>query len=120
MLASQASGATIGSHTLTHQFLDNIPVEAVQRELQYSKHELQRMLGKDIIAFAYPSGIYTDEVIQMVKEAGYALAFTTDEGINYTDANLHKLKRINIWDDFVCNNTGQFSASLTLWRLLIS
>ncbi|HAZ13633.1 MAG: hypothetical protein A2X86_13955 [Bdellovibrionales bacterium GWA2_49_15] len=116
----ESKGCTVGSHTVTHNFLDKIPPAAVKAELFESKAQLQEITGKVITAFAYPAGLYNLEVIKQVQECGYVLGFTTKEGTNYGQQNYLELSRINIWDGFVCNDTGRFSPSLALWRLFIS
>ena len=44
-------------------------------------------------AFAYPFGIYTDENIDWLTEAGFKLAFTSEEGTNTKVTNPYKLHR---------------------------
>ncbi len=44
-------------------------------------------------AFAYPFGIYTEENISWLKEAGFLLAFTSEEGINDKTTNPYRLHR---------------------------
>lgn len=43
--------------------------------------------------FAYPFGIYTDENIHWLKEAGFRLAFTSEGGTNTRDTDPFKLHR---------------------------
>ncbi|MBI2521717.1 MAG: polysaccharide deacetylase family protein [Bdellovibrio sp.] len=119
LLEFEATGSTIGSHTMTHRFLTKIPIHEVREELCQSKSDLELNVNKRVIAFAYPSGMHNQEIVQEVKKAGYSLAFTTISGVNTAETSLFELKRINIWDNFVCDKSGDFSASLTLWRLLL-
>lgn len=44
-------------------------------------------------AFAYPFGIYTDENIAWLREAGFLLAFTSVEGTNTRETDPYKLHR---------------------------
>ena len=48
----------------------------LRKEVIGSKLELEKRLGIKANVFAYPFGIYNDKVRQLVKEAGYAAAFT--------------------------------------------
>ncbi len=118
LLELKKNGYTVGSHTVTHQFLNEIPESDIRMELRRSKQKLEKAIGTSIDTFAYPAGIYNSDVVRMVKESGYLTAFTTQMGCNSKNVNLLEIKRINIWDDFVCDNRGKFSASLTLWRLM--
>ncbi|MBS4538386.1 polysaccharide deacetylase family protein [Clostridium sp. D2Q-11] len=47
-------------------------------------------------AFAYPFGVYTDENIDWLKEEGFMLAFTSEEGKNTKETNPYKLHRDGI------------------------
>ncbi|NJD03219.1 MAG: hypothetical protein FIA99_11660 [Ruminiclostridium sp.] len=44
-------------------------------------------------AYAYPFGIFTDEIIQWLKESGFRLAFTTAGGKNTAAADPYKIQR---------------------------
>lgn len=50
--------------------------------------------------FAYPFGIYTDENIDWMKEAGFLLAFTSVGGINTKITNPYKLHRNGVLLDY--------------------
>ena len=43
--------------------------------------------------FAYPFGIYTDKNIEWLKEAGFLIAFTSEEGMNTKSTDPFKLYR---------------------------
>jgi len=109
---------SIGSHTVTHEFLNLVPSSEVISELSKSKRVLEEITKRKIISFAYPSGIYTSEITDLVREAGYSFAFTTEHGANHNADDSLRLRRININDDFVCDDYGHFSHALTYWRLL--
>src|ERR1700691_3986057 len=50
------AGMSVGAHTLTHPVLSLCSDEAARCEIQGSKTELERVLGKPVWAFAYPFG----------------------------------------------------------------
>lgn len=50
---------------------------------------------KDV--YAYPFGIYTDEIIQWLKESGFKLAFTTAGGNNTIGIDPYKIRRNGIF-----------------------
>lgn len=60
---------SIGAHTLTHPDLTKLAPEELRHELEASRAVLNTE------AFAYPYGIYNEEVISAVKKAGYKAAF---------------------------------------------
>ena len=109
----------IGSHTGNHQFLTSISEKDVKNELEHSKEVLENHLNKEVSCFSYPGGKYNEKTAQLVGEAGYACAFTSDQGLNSLNGNLYKLKRINISDDDLINSKGFFSKAVTAWFLFL-
>jgi len=113
------AGVEIGSHTVSHRFLSTLPDAEVMIEITESKKKLENFLNNEVSCFSYPGGKYTVKIVEMVKEAEYQCAFTTDIGLNSYDNDPYKLKRINIWDGTVANVKGKFSKSLTAWNLFL-
>ncbi|MFZ5801803.1 MAG: polysaccharide deacetylase family protein [Candidatus Omnitrophota bacterium] len=68
---------TIGSHSQTHPVLSELGPESLEAEIRDSRRDLEQLLGGSVIYFAYPSGGITAEVADLVRKAGYHLAFTT-------------------------------------------
>ena len=70
---------TIGSHSLTHPRLTEIPKQDAEREIIESKPKIEHEIGEEIQSFCYPDGFYSREIIEIVKKAGYtsALSVTT-------------------------------------------
>lgn len=95
------AGMTIGGHTRTHPFLTDItnPVD-LRREIIGGKSVVENHIGHSIDLFAYPYGHYNDQIIQIVKEAGYKTARSTYKGIYHTAQDLYTLKGIEVTDDF--------------------
>ncbi|MBS4536371.1 polysaccharide deacetylase family protein [Clostridium sp. D2Q-14] len=50
--------------------------------------------------FAYPFGIYTEHNIEWLKEAGFLLAFTSEDGINTKRTDPYKLHRNGVLLDY--------------------
>lgn len=91
------AGLTIGGHTLNHSHLGMVRDTAHARnEIVADKEKLERMTGKKIEFFAYPSGAYQNPAIDLVtvlKEAGYKGAVTTIPGFNVAATNPYLLHR---------------------------
>lgn len=68
----------IGSHSMMHRKLPELPVEQAMDELWDSKKRLEDVLGRQVAAFAYPHGRYDAGTISLVEAAGYRYAYTTD------------------------------------------
>jgi peptidoglycan/xylan/chitin deacetylase (PgdA/CDA1 family) len=80
ILELHRSGNEIGSHTITHPRLPQLPAEEIRRELRESKHSLEQILGTEIISFAYPYGALDPTIKPLVEEAGYRFAVAADTG----------------------------------------
>ena len=68
------SGIEIGSHTMNHPILSNIPECQLADEIASSKKKLEQQLGLAIKTFCYPNSCpkdINDNVIAEVKNSGY-------------------------------------------------
>jgi peptidoglycan/xylan/chitin deacetylase (PgdA/CDA1 family) len=68
---------SIGSHTVSHPFMPEIPSEMARSELVNSKLALERILGRAIATFSFPFGGFSSELVEICREAGYRRVFTT-------------------------------------------
>lgn len=78
---SKYDNVTIGSHTVSHPILLNCNQKELLYELRVSKEILEANLKKEVISLAYPNGDYNSNIIVECKNAGYKLAFTTEQKI---------------------------------------
>ncbi|WP_187985025.1 polysaccharide deacetylase family protein [Vibrio metschnikovii] len=77
----------IGSHSMTHPKLPDLPIFEATAELYESKARLEDILLRPVVSFAYPHGCYDASIIHLVKAAGYKYAFTTNVNANIHDPN---------------------------------
>ena len=71
--------------------------ERVINDFSLSKNEIEKNIGKEIFAFAYPYGEYSIDTINFLKEAGFRFAFTVIKGINIKSSFKFELKRYSIY-----------------------
>lgn len=71
----QHYGISFQSHTCTHPDLTKVGFKEGMRELTYSRRKIEDCLGTPVRHFSYPYGRYNNEVIKMVKEAGYVSSY---------------------------------------------
>jgi len=74
-----------GSHTVTHPFVSRLSEEDARAELGNSKKRIEEELGGTVASFAYPNGKradYSAEALAVLDACGYALALTTEKGVN--------------------------------------
>lgn len=92
----EASGIEIGSHTAHHEFLPQGAPENLSHEIVDSKKTLEEILGHPVTLFSYPAGGVTDAIRDLVREAGYEGAVTTNYGKGRLDP--YMLRRIKVSD----------------------
>lgn len=85
---------TIGSHTITHPAdITQLSPDQQQKEIEESKKTLEANLGVKIDFFAYPDG-KNDKITQdLVKDAGYKMAFTMVNGPAEESPNIYAVDR---------------------------
>jgi peptidoglycan/xylan/chitin deacetylase (PgdA/CDA1 family) len=88
-----AAGHDIGSHTLTHPFLTQLDIKRAREEVSASRKKLEDLFGRPIDHFCYPYGDWNNSVRELVQEAGYQTACTTDAGVNTEPSSAFTLKR---------------------------
>jgi peptidoglycan/xylan/chitin deacetylase (PgdA/CDA1 family) len=116
------NGIEFGVHTVHHPELTNISLREAKWEIEESKREIEEKLGKPVIAFAYPSGVYNKEIVQLVKDAGFLCAVTTTVREVKPWSNPYELGRaIGIDEDFSKFKaivSGVYEKINTCWGLL--
>ncbi|MDI6840386.1 MAG: polysaccharide deacetylase family protein [bacterium] len=75
-------GFIIGSHTRMHPDLTKIRLNQAKDEILNSKLELEDKLGSKVDFISYPFGRYNATILDLVKEAGYRLSFTSNPFVN--------------------------------------
>ena len=87
-----SEGIEFGAHTRTHPDLRRLPPSEIESEVKGSARDLEQLLARPVVSFAYPYGDYDDLVLRHVASA-FDLAFTTDKGLNTLGTDLHLLRR---------------------------
>lgn len=90
-------GFTIGGHTINHCILTKVRDSSQLRfEIAEDKMRLEKIIGKKVEYFAYPSGAYHNTEINLSKvlsESGYKGAVTTASGFNCIRSDPYLLHR---------------------------
>lgn len=89
-----AAGHEIGSHSMTHASLDRLSVRDAREEIISSKKKLEDIFAMPILHFCYPYGNFNDAIRDVVAEAGYQTACTTQFGVNTPQTPKVALHRI--------------------------
>lgn len=75
-VAAVYEGQEIAGHGLYHSALDSIGNPLAMYEVCEDKRQLEAITGKPLKMFAYPFGTYNDDVIDILRLAGYQGART--------------------------------------------
>jgi peptidoglycan/xylan/chitin deacetylase (PgdA/CDA1 family) len=112
-------GFTIGAHTSTHPILSQLSLARARREIEESRDAIRAATGRTPRAFAYPNGTaadYTEDVVRIVRDAGFNCAVTTRFGINTRTTSPWELRRGGPWE----HHLPTFAVKLAGYRLLQS
>jgi peptidoglycan/xylan/chitin deacetylase (PgdA/CDA1 family) len=93
---SESGIITIGSHSLSHQWLTGMAVQQLDREIIDSKRSIESHIGKEVNTFSYPVGGFDKDVREKVIKAGYKIAVATNPGKKYPKHDLFAMKRLRI------------------------
>ncbi|MFB6347290.1 MAG: polysaccharide deacetylase family protein [bacterium] len=92
-----ASGHEIGAHGMNHVSLQELSRKEARREVEESRDFLEELTGSRVDSFAYPYGHASDQVEDIVREAGFSRAVTTRETLlTSTDSSCFRLPRMLI------------------------
>jgi peptidoglycan/xylan/chitin deacetylase (PgdA/CDA1 family) len=91
-----ADGITFGGHGAEHVLLGEIPLDEARVDVHLSRDVLRAQIDAAVLAFSYPNGSFNADVADLVRAAGFTMAFTTREGPVRSTDNPMTLRRINI------------------------
>ena len=86
----------IESHTVNHNHLNELTYDEQLKEISESKAKLESIINCKVTAIAFPFGDYNEDSVKAVKNSGYNIAFTTNNGFADRDDNPLKLDRIYV------------------------
>jgi peptidoglycan/xylan/chitin deacetylase (PgdA/CDA1 family) len=95
-------GVEIGSHTNNHPRLTMLDERALAHEIVDSKRHIENAIDREVSFFAFPFGSKSDidsRTKQMVREAGYKMAFAAYFGNNFRK-DVFEINRIAANDDW--------------------
>ena len=115
-------GMEIGSHTVSHPYLQRLPDARAREEIFDSRSRIELQLGKPVRYFCYPSGDFGLRELRLVRDARYEGAVTVAPGRNLPGADPWQLRRTEITerDDeqaFALKLSGAFDAMHGLLHL---
>ena len=104
-------GVIIGAHSHTHAHMPDISIEEVRNEIETSNKIFLKELGEVPTLFAFPYGETTDEIIELVKEFKFKVAFGQHSGIINETSNMYYLPRFSLNERYGEIDRVKFAAS---------
>ncbi len=104
-------GVIIGAHSHTHAHMPDISIEEVRNEIETSNKIFLKELGEIPTLFAFPYGETTDEIIELVKEFKFKVAFGQHSGIINETSNMYYLPRFSLNEKYGEIDRVKFAAS---------
>jgi peptidoglycan/xylan/chitin deacetylase (PgdA/CDA1 family) len=84
------------AHSETHANLLSLSLDAARRELLQSKATLESHLGRPVVGFCYPAGLFGSRERQLAAECGFELAVGSDPGSNDIHTDPLVLRRTQV------------------------
>lgn len=104
IMAMDAGGMDIGSHSKHHRDLRNRDYDFLVYEMLGSHETLTSRLVEPPLAFSYPSGFYDAEAVAVLTSIPYRFAVTTELGSWHTADDLFTLKRLRVYGNMPVAN----------------
>lgn len=102
-----ADGINIGNHTMHHSYLPLVTEDQLHEELIASKGIIEDHIGQPVRFLSYPVGGFTARIQDMVRQAGYLAACTTNRTLSREKIDCFALRRVKI--------TERDVQPITLW-----
>jgi len=114
--AMHALGFGIGAHTDDHPILVCCDDATARREIGQTREELSSLIGGAVNSFAYPNGHpfadFSARHVELVKQAGYTSAVTTQWGVATAVTSTFQIPRFTPWGNKPLNIAWQLGRNL--------
>ena len=104
-------GVTIGAHSHTHAHMPDLTREEVIKEIEISNKIFLKELGEIPTLFAFPYGETNSEIIQLIKDYKFKVAFGQHSGVINETSNMYYLPRFSLNKKYGEIDRVKFAAS---------
>tara|TARA_Y100001970_G_scaffold261989_1_gene345649 strand:- start:4278 stop:5309 length:1032 start_codon:yes stop_codon:yes gene_type:complete len=104
-------GVTIGAHSHSHFHMPNLSLEDVKNEIELANKIFLDKLGEIPNLFAYPYGETNSEIIEILKDYKYKVAFGQHSGVINETSNMYYLPRFSLNEKYGEIDRVKFAAS---------
>ncbi len=94
ILDIRAEGFEIGAHTMRHPMLTELSQAEIKEEVLGSKVSIEKLLGEEILSFAYPYGALNQKVYDVICRSGFKFGcgvFSSPPRFGDDWLNIHRL-----------------------------
>jgi peptidoglycan/xylan/chitin deacetylase (PgdA/CDA1 family) len=113
------AGMGVGSHGLSHRFLNTLDAATLREELCFSRAELESIAGRRVETLALPGGRGGRRELAAARAAGYRLVFGSEPGRNRRLSAHALVQRVPITRDVTSDDFDEILAwqGSTVWRM---
>ena len=104
-------GVSIGAHSHSHYHMSDLSIDEVKDEIEISNNIFLRELGSIPSLFAYPYGETNKEIINLLKEYKFKVAFGQHSGVINETSNLYYLPRFSLNERYAEIDRVKFAAN---------
>jgi poly-beta-1,6-N-acetyl-D-glucosamine N-deacetylase len=124
-ILTHCSGVTIGSHTVSHAFTNELSEDQLTYELVESKRRLKLLTSDSITLFAYPGSRYSGQEKRILIDSGYLMAAIDEDRFICPSTDPFLVPRLSVADQIstaeaICNMVGIWRPTIKNLKALIS
>lgn len=86
----------VGAHSVTHPWLDEIPISRTVAEIAASKSAIEEITAIPLKSFAYPHGAYEKRIRAAVIDAGFTAAAAVKNALSHRKDDPFALARVTV------------------------
>jgi len=111
-----ALGFEIGSHSVTHPYLNDLSDSSLRHEIEDSKTMLEQIIGRPVLHFSCPGGRRDKRTVSAAREAGYISLATSETKTNTPSTNSFALGRVAMLRGTSLSEFQKISAGHGIWK----
>ena len=104
-------GVSIGAHSHSHYHMADLSIDGVRDEIEISNNIFLKELGSIPPLFAFPYGEANEEIINLLKEYKFKVAFGQHSGVINETSNLYYLPRFSLNERYAEIDRVKFAAN---------
>ncbi len=104
-------GVSIGAHSHTHAHMPDLSLDEVKKEIELSNKIFLEEIGETPSLFAYPYGETNNQIINLIRDFKFKVAFGQHSGVINETSNMYYLPRFSLNEKYGEIDRVKFAAS---------